>query len=130
MSRMGPVTDTIYRYLTDLRAAATAAADGNELPLLELRSRYSEIFSEWLGKRAASMFSVAMQCKHPEAPPRLVGSEAGYNIVAYAGIYYAVPQSLGSMDFGQLDVSSLPKEILAARSHEDALRAIAKAVEQ
>ena len=130
MSRMGPVTDTIYRYLTDLRAAATAAADGNELPLQELRSRYSEIFSEWLGKRAASMFSVAMQCKHPEASPRLVGSEAGYNIVAYAGIYYAVPQSLGSMDFGQLDVSSLPKEILAARSHEDALRAIAKAVEQ
>jgi hypothetical protein len=130
MSRMAPVTDTVYRYLTDLRVASTAAADGNEVPLQKLRTRYSEIFSEWLGERTAPMFSAAIQCKPPESPPRLVGSESGYNIVAYAGIYYAVPQSLGPMDFGQLDVSSLSKGIVAARSHDDALQAIAKAVEQ
>jgi len=50
------------------------------------------------------MFSAAIQSKLPEAQPRLVGSESGYNIVAYAGTYYAVPQSLGPMDFGRLDV--------------------------
>lgn len=130
MARMAPVTDIVYRYLTDLRVAATDAAKGNEGPLQELRTRYSEIFSEWLGERAASMFSAAIQSKPPEAQPRLVGSESGYNIVAYAGIYYAVPQSLGPMDFGQLEVSSLPEQILAARSHDDALRAIVKAIEQ
>lgn len=130
MLRMAPVTDTVYRYLTDLRVASTAAANGNEVPLQELRTRYSEIFSEWLGERAASMFSEAIQCKPLEAPPRLAGSESGYNIVAYAGIYYAVPQSLGPMDFGQLDISALPAGILTARSFDDAQRAIAKAVEQ
>lgn len=130
MSRMAPVTDNIYRYLTDLRAAATAAADGNKAPLQELRTRYSEVFAEWLGERAASMFSDAFQRKSPEILPRLVGSRSDYNIVAYAGAYYAVPQSLGPMDFAQLDVSSLPKGVLAVRSHEDALRAIEKAVRQ
>lgn len=130
MARMAPVTDTVYRYLTDLRAAATAAADANEVPLQELRTRYSEIFSVWLGERAASMFSAAVQSKPPEAQPRLVGSKSGFNIVAYAGTYYAVPQSLGPMDFGQLDISSLPEQILAARSHDDALRAIARAIAQ
>jgi hypothetical protein len=130
MVRMAPVTDTVYRYLTDLRAAATAAVEGNEVSLQELRTRYSEIFAEWLGERAASMFSAANQCKPPQAPPRLVGNESGYNIVAYAGNYYSVPQSLGPMDFGQLDVSSLPKGILATRSHDDALRAIGKSIQQ
>jgi hypothetical protein len=130
MSRMAPVTDTVYRYLLDLRTAATAAADGNNIPLQALRSRYSETFSEWLGERAVSMFSAATQCKPSAVQPRLVGSESGYNIVAYAGIYYAVPQSLGPMDFGQLDVSLLPEQVLATRSHDDALRAIAKAVKQ
>ena len=110
--------------------AATAAANGNEVPLQELRTCYSEIFSEWLGERAASMFSAAIRSKPPKAQPRLVGSESGYNIVTYSGTYYAVPQSLGPMDFEQLDISSLPEQILAARSHDDALRAIAKAVEQ
>jgi len=130
MARMAPVTDTVYRYLTDLRVAANAAADGNEVPLQELRTRYSEIFSEWLGERAASMFSAAVKSKPSEVQPRLVGSESGFNIVAYAGTFYAVPQSLGPMDFAQLDISALPGQILAARSHDDALRAIAKAVEQ
>jgi len=44
MARMAPVTDTVYRYLVDLHAAATAAEYGNEFLLQDLRTCYSMIF--------------------------------------------------------------------------------------
>lgn len=124
MSRMATVSETVYRYLTALRFAAIAAAEGDESLLRELRIRYKDIFSEWLGDRAEIMFSALMQPSSLTAPPRLVGSKSGYNIVSYGGIHYAVPQSLGPMDLSQLDISSLPAGIFAGRSHDEALQAI------
>lgn len=59
-----------------------------------------------------------------ESPPRLVGDISGYNIVLFAGGYYAVPQSLGSMDLSQLEISSMPPEILFGGSYEEAILAI------
>ena len=126
MSRMAPVSETVYRYLTELRLAATAAAAGNESPLQDLRTRYSDIFAEWLSDRAESMFSALTRFDLQEAPPLLIGSESGYNIVSFGGFYYAVPQSLGPMDLSQLDRLSLPAGILTGRSYDDALRAIKK----
>lgn len=130
MSRIAPVSDTVYRYLTELRLAANAAADGDESLLQDLRLRYKDIFSEWLGDRAESMFSKLTQSVAPSPPPHLVGSQSGYNIVSFRGTHYAVPQSLGPMDFSQLDISSLPKGILAAHSHDDALNAIKRMFKQ
>lgn len=130
MSRMAPASETVYRYLTELRLAAAAATEGNGLPLQELRTRYSDIFSEWLGDRAEAMFSALTPFCLPEAPPRLVGSESGYNIVLFTSVHYAVPQSLGPMDLSQLNMSSLPSGILSAHSYNEALRAIAKVSEQ
>lgn len=130
MSRMAPVSETVYRYLTELRLAATAAAEGDESLLQALRTRYKGIFSEWLGDRTESMFSELTQAASTIAPPRLAGSESGYNIVSFGGVHYAVPQSLGPMDLSQLDMSSLLPGILAGRSYDDALRAIKKVSEQ
>jgi hypothetical protein len=63
-----------------------------------------------------------------ETIPRLVGSKSGYNIVSFDGVHYAVPQSLGPMDLSQLNMSAMPAGMLAGRSYDDALRAIAEAV--
>ncbi|MBC8505321.1 MAG: sulfotransferase domain-containing protein [Chloroflexi bacterium] len=130
MSRMASVSETVYQYLTELRLAATAAADDNKLPLQELRAHYSGIFSEWLGDQAETMFSALTEFSLPEVPPRLVGSVSDYNIVAFGGLHYAVPQMLGSMDLSQLDMSSLPPEILAAHSYDEAIRLIEKRSEK
>lgn len=130
MSRMASVSETVYSYLTELRLAATAASEGDESPLQGLRIRYTDIFSEWLGDRAESMFLELVRSGLPEAPPRLVGNKAGYNIVLFGGIHYAVPQSLGPMDLSQLDMSLLPSGVLLARSYNEALLTIAKAVGQ
>lgn len=130
MSRMGPVSETVYQYLTELRSAVNAAASGDESPLHELRTRYSEVFSEWLGGRSALMFSEVIQLSPSDTPPHLVGNESGYNIVSFKGSYYGVPQSLGPMDFSRLDLSSLPTGILVSHSYGEILRAISKAFEQ
>ncbi len=124
MSRMAHISETVYRYLMELRLAATAATSGDESLLRELRISYKDIFSEWLGDRAEPMFSALTQSTSTNAPPRLVGSHSGYNIVSFCGTHYAVPQSLGPMDFSQLDLASLPAGVLAGRSHSEALDAI------
>lgn len=40
--------------------------------------------------------------------PRLVRSLLGYNIIAYEGWFYAVPESLGAVDLTETDALSLP----------------------
>jgi len=126
MSRMAPVSETVSRYLTELNLAATNAADGDDSLLGELRTRYKIIFSEWLGDRTESIFSELAQVVPSIVPPRLAGSKAGYNIVSFDGIFYAIPQSLGSMDLSQLDISILPPEVLAEKSYIDAIQAAEK----
>jgi len=126
MTRMGPVSATVYRYLQDLQLAAEKAAMGNEESLADLRVRYSRIFSEWLGDRSEALFSIGTKRDAAAMLPRLVGSAAGYNIVYLGGKHYSVPQSLGPMDLGQLDLSALPLSILVARTYSEALQAIAK----
>ncbi len=108
---------------------AEEAASGNNGPLGNLRERYTEVFSEWLGDRSAAMFSAVTQHDAPATAPRLVGSAAGYNIVWLKGYHYSVPQSLGPMDLGQLDLSSLASTILVTRTYEEALQAIAMRAE-
>ena len=126
MARMAPASEIVYRYLLDLRLAAEEAVLGNDASLVDLRIRYGEIFSEWLGDRSKSLFE---SLERPEAlpiPPRLVGSAAGYNIVYHGGHHYSVPQSLGPMDLGKLDVSALPPTILVTRTYGEALDAIGR----
>lgn len=41
-------------------------------------------------------------------PPRLVSSERGYNVVAYRGLFFGLPQSLGELHLDRDDVSQLP----------------------
>ncbi|HET9132196.1 MAG TPA: hypothetical protein VFO86_14675, partial [Terriglobia bacterium] len=127
MARMMPVSETVFSYLQELQQVAEEAAAGNEGPLGDLRERYSKVFSEWLGDRAESMFSALLtRTDATSAPPRLVGSAAGYNIVYLGGHHYSVPQSLGPMDLGQLDRSTLPSTIVVTRTYEEALQAIAR----
>lgn len=40
--------------------------------------------------------------------PRLVRSLLGYNIIAYEGWFYAIPESLGAVDLTETDALSLP----------------------
>lgn len=54
--------------------------------------------------------------------PRLLLSERRYNIVAYRGRVYAVPQALGRLDWQETDVGSLPGVIVG--SSVGAVRAI------
>ncbi len=129
MARMAPVSEVVFRYLLELRKVAEEAAAGNDEPLANLRVRYTRVFSEWLGDRSASMFSALEQPSVSIAPPRLVGTAAGYNIVWLKGYHYSVPQSLGPMDLGQLDLSSLASTILVTRTYEEALQAIAMRAE-
>lgn len=124
MARMAPASETVYSYLQDLRQAASEAASGNDAFLVDLRIRYSKIFSEWLGDRAESMFAAVSQSDMSVSSPRLVGSDAGYNIVCFGGRHYSVPQSLGPMDLAELDKSRLPSAILVTLTYEEAIRAI------
>jgi hypothetical protein len=121
---MAPVSDTVYGYLRELQQAAEKAALGDELSLVDLRVRYCKIFSEWLGDSSESMFAAVAKLDAPVTLPRLVGSAAGYNIVYFVGHHYCVPQSLGPMDLGQLDMSVLPSTILVTGTYRDALQAI------
>lgn len=41
-------------------------------------------------------------------PPRLVGSEAEYNIVAYDGRYIAVPLAAGAFEVDKVDLNAIP----------------------
>lgn len=129
MARMAPVSEVVFRYLLELRKVAEEAAAGNDRPLSNLRDRYIKVFSKWLGDRSASMFSSLTQYGATSTPPRLVGSAAGYNIVWLKGHHYSVPQSLGPMDLGQLDLSTLASTILVTRTYEEALQAIAMRAE-
>lgn len=126
MARMAAASETAYCYLSDLRQAAEDAAFGNNALLADLRDRYSKAFSEWLGDRSVSMFSALIRPATPTAPPRLVGSAGGYNIVLFRGQHYSVPQSLGTMDLGKLDQLRLPSTILVTRTHGEAIQAIAR----
>lgn len=126
MARMAPASETAYCYLQDLKQAAEEAVLGNDAPLAELRVRYSEIFSEWLGDRSESMFTALARPGSSSTPPRLVGSSGGYNIVYHAGRHFSVPQSLGPMDLAQLDMSALPSTILVTRTYGEALEAIVR----
>ena len=59
---------------------------------------------------------------------RLVGSIDGYNIVLVAGRHYSVPQSLGPMDLGSLDLSAPPTGILVTQTYGEALAAVSEAI--
>ena len=128
MARMAPFTENVYRYLVELRPAAEDAAAGNPASLADLRRRYQPIFSEWLGDRAKPMFAALDEPHDVVMPPRLAGSVAGYNIVCLGAHHYSVPQSLGPMDLGQLDLSALPSAILVTHTYGEALQAIAEAI--
>jgi len=41
-------------------------------------------------------------------PPRLVGAEGAYNIVAYADRYIGIPQTAGPLEIDKVDFSTLP----------------------
>lgn len=130
MTRMARASEVVFDYLQKLRPAAVEAAAGNNAPLEALREHYCKVFSEWLGDRSASMFSTLTRAEITVAPPRLVGSAAGYNIVHLGGYHYSVPQSLGPMDLGQLDRSTLPPTILITRTYGEALQSIARAAKK
>lgn len=55
--------------------------------------------------------------------PQLIASLNGYNIVAFKGKYFGVPQSLGPMDLSQVDIASLDG-VIVNRSEEIVRRAI------
>ncbi len=129
MARMAPISETIFSYLQELRQVAEEAASGNDRSLGDLRERYSKIFSEGLGDRSESMFSALTHSDATSALPRLVGSVAGYNIVRLGAHHYSVPQSLGPMDLGRLDKSTLPSTIVVTRTYEEALQAIGRMAE-
>jgi len=131
MARMAPASQVVFDYLKILPSAAEEAAAGNHAPLEVLRERYCKVFSEWLGDRAESMFSALLtRADTTSAPPRLVGSTAGYNIVYLDGHHYSVPQSLGPMDLGQLDKSTLSPTILVTRTYGEALQSIAGVIKK
>ncbi|MBK9308902.1 MAG: hypothetical protein IPM58_17840 [Nitrospira sp.] len=126
MARMAPVSEVVFRYLQELQEVAKTVAAGNDGPLMNFRARYSRVFSEWLGDRSEALFSAVTESNATSAPPRLVGSTAGYNIVYLGGHHYSVPQSLGPMDLGKLDRSTLPPKILVSRTYDEALQAIVR----
>ena len=126
MARMAPVSEVVFSYLQELQQVAEDAAVGNDGPLVNLRARYSKVFSEWLGDRSEAMFSAVTRSEATPVPPRLVGSADGYNIVYLGGYHYSVPQSLGPMDLGQLDKATLPSSIVVTRTYGEALQAIAQ----
>jgi hypothetical protein len=126
MSRVGPVSDNVYRYLQDLRHAAEESAAGSEELLKALRARYCDLFGEWLGDRSRELFASADKPLAVVQPPILVGTMAGYNVVSYQKRHYAVPHALGPLDLQQLDLFTLPAAILVARTYDEALRAIAE----
>jgi hypothetical protein len=127
MTHMAPVSQTVYTYLIELESAAAEAAAGDYSSLTRMRVHYQGVFSAQLGEDAAAMFPSLERAVPVDSPPRLVGSLAGYNIVCFKGYHYSVPQSLGPMDLGQLDLSALPVEILVRRTYEEAVQAIAQA---
>lgn len=45
-------------------------------------------------------------------PPQLVLSEGGYNIVAYDGKYFGIPQYLGSFEVDKADFSTIPDVVV------------------
>lgn len=126
MARMGPVSATVYSYLRELQAAAAAAANGDEYRLGALRLRYRDKFAEWLGERSDALFQAAERQGAATHPPLLVGSAAGYNVVAFKNRHFSVPLTLGPLDLQQLDFSALPEAILVTRTYDEALRAIAE----
>ncbi|MDP1774201.1 MAG: class I SAM-dependent methyltransferase [Methylobacter sp.] len=67
---------------------------------------------------------------HDTPLPHLVGAVSDYNIVLFAGVHYAAPQSLGALDLSQLDLASRPPEILVARSYDEIVLAITEVSEQ
>ena len=124
IDRIAPISEHLFRYLTELGVAADAAAAGDESRLRQLRDRYGDLFPRKDSEPAPPPSAAAARPELAGAQPRLVGSRSGYNIVCFAGVYYAVPQSLGPMDLGGMDLSSMPRGMLANRTYEDALQAI------
>jgi len=59
----------------------------------------------------------------PPKPPRLAGSEAGYNIVAYKDRYIGIPQSAGSLEIDKADLSAIPGVVIE-ESYARALAAV------
>lgn len=68
---------------------------------------------------------IPAQALDPAGPPMLVTEHRGYNIVFYAGVFYAVPQSLGPMDLA-IDANRMRPEIVTGSSLKKAKRNIDK----
>jgi len=52
------------------------------------------------------------------SPPELVGSYKGYSIVDYNGLFYGIPQSLGSVDLTEKKNRNR-KEVLVEEDHAE-----------
>ncbi len=128
MARISGVTDTVYRYLQELRDAAEHAAAGSDAQLADLRTRYVSVFSEWLGEQAETMLSAAADSEKHGTPPQLAGSISGCNIVYFKGFYYIVPQSLGPMDFSTIDLTCLPEGVSRTILYSDAEQIIKRTI--
>ena len=56
--------------------------------------------------------SAMIRAKVAPKPPRLVGSEGKYNIVAYAGRYIGIPQAAGPLEIDKTDLSTIPNVLI------------------
>jgi SAM-dependent methyltransferase len=84
---------------------------------LAIRPDAVEDKADTIDEMAPSIFGMA------DSVPRLVNSHKNYNIVSLRGLFWAVPQSLGSVDLTKTDPRSLPG-VLVAKSPEAVMKKI------
>jgi hypothetical protein len=79
-----------------------------------LPARYDSVFAE-AGKLVGQVFGAPGGDRRlpDDRPPQLLYSIGSYNLVAYSGSFFAVPQSLGPIDLQQEDVSGRPGVFVA-----------------
>jgi hypothetical protein len=97
--------DLFYGIPQGLGTFDLASVDVTQMPGVVTGRSVAEVKSEIL-ERIHQPRSGPAQAD--DAPPHLVDSVGTYNIVAYRGLFYGMPQGLGSIDLTHVDVAQMP----------------------